>query len=246
MKTRLFILVLVLCGLLLPVRAQQRFMVIQDTLSLNEILHHSGNFSEIRLAQVEKYRDYYFCICVENLFFEHYSDNWILAVSVNGREIREVGFPDGFNDDYAIFVWNDTLFLKPYSANNAGYYFDYGNWCWRYVPDVPNCIYEDENFYVIPRYWDSKHSDDIFFVDKATTWYPETKNGWLQMEPVNRPYLNHFGKCRIIKNDNLYYFIHNGKVDTLPATQPGEPGFFDNLGDVRAGGNSRSRWYSAA
>lgn len=232
MKTRLFILVLVLCGLLLPVRAQQRFMVIQDTLSLNEILNHSGNFSEIRLAQVEKYRDYYFCICVENLFFEHYSDNWILAVSVNGREIREVGFPDDFDNNYDIFVWNDTLFLKPYSSNNAGYSFDYDNWRWRYVSEVPNCIYEDENYYVIPRYLDSPNSNSLLFVDKATTWYPETKNGWLRMEPVNRPYLNHFGRCRIIRNDNQYFFIRGGKVDSLPVNRPGEAGFFDNLGDV--------------
>ena len=234
MKKHLSIL-LALCGLLLaiqPMRAQQRFTVIQDTVSLNEILCHSGNVSEIHLAQVEKYRDYYFCICVENLFFEHYSDNWMLAVSVNGKKIREVGSPDGLDNDYDIFVWNDTLFLKPYSANNAGYYFDYDNWCWRYVSDVPYCFYEDENYYVIPRYSDSPNSNSLLFVDKATTWYTETKNGWPQIESVHRPYLNRFGRCRIIKNDNLYYFIHNGKVDTLPVNRPGEPGFFDNLGDV--------------
>ena len=228
MKKHLFILILALCGLLLPARAQQQFTVIRDTVSLDALFHPS-KASEIYLKQVKKYRDYYFCICAENLFFEHHSDYRLLAVSIDGKEVKEVDNMDVFDEFYYdIFVWNDSLFLKP-AHSNAGFCFDYANWCWRYVSDVPNYIYEDEKFYVIPRSMSSRYS---FFVDKATKWYPETKNGWLQMELVNRPYLNLFGKCRIIKNDNLYYFIHNGKVDTLPVNRPGEPGFFDNLGDV--------------
>ena len=73
----------------------------------------------------------------------------------------------------------------------------------------------------------------MLFVEKNTTWYPETKNGWLQMEPVNRPYLNHFGRSRIIKGASQYYFIrNNGRIDSLPLNRPGEIGYMDVLGDV--------------
>lgn len=228
-------LILVLVAMLLllavrPARAQQRFVVKYDTVSLNGISPASGLSVSCSLGQIRKYRDYYFGIYTEQKRFG-LSEKTLLAISIRDGISRPIEYPEDIEDNwsYGLFVRNDVLYLGS-SSDNKSYCFDYDNWQWRRAPYVSVYWYEDENYYVVPRY---KGGSDMLFVEKNTTWYPETKNGWLQMEPVNRPYLNHFGRSRIIKGASQYYFIrNNGRIDSLPLNRPGEIGYMDVLGDV--------------
>ena len=213
-----------------PARAQQRFVVIQDTVSVNNLVP-SNKLSRHYLSNIRKYRDYYFCVLNESFKFEYEAYQTLLAVSVKDGSSRTVGFPEDLDPicRLNLLIWNNVLYLEysDYHDITRNYRFDYDQWQWIPVPHIPDFFYEDENYYVVPRY-----GNDMLFVEKNTTWYPETKNGWLQMEPVNRPYLNHFGKCRIIRTKDHYLFIHRGKIDSLPVDRPGNPGYTNTLGDV--------------
>ncbi len=228
-------LILVLVAMLLllavrPARGQQRFTVIQDTVSVNDLALYN-KLSKYYLTDIRKYRDYYFCVLHESSKFEYNAQQTLLAVSVKDGCSKTVGFPEDYDPlcRLNLLIWNNVLYLKcsDYNDNTRNYRFDYDQWQWLPVPPIPDFFYEDENYYVVPRY-----GNDMLFVEKNTTWYPETKNGWLQMEPVKRPYLNHFGKCRIIRTKDHYLFIHRGKIDSLPVDRPGDPGHTNTLGDV--------------
>ena len=213
-----------------PARGQQRFTVIRDTVYVNDLAPYN-KMSETYLTNIRKYRDYYFCKFCESFKFEHNSCMTLLAISVKDGTSKIVEKPEDINDLWNdnLFIWNDTLYLvsTDYNHNKKGYRFDYDKWQWLSVSHIPNYFYEDENYYVVPR-----SNVDLLFVDKNTTWYPETKNGWLQMEPVNRPYLNHFAGSRIIRTKDQYLFIRRGKIDSLPISHPGEPGHENTLGKI--------------
>ncbi len=213
-----------------PAQGQQRFTVIRDTVYVNDLAPYN-KMSETYLTNIRKYRDYYFCIFRESFKFEHNSCMTLLAISLKDGTSKIVEKPEDINDLWNdnLFIWNDTLYLvsTDYNHNKKGYRFDYDKWQWHSVSHIPNYFYEDENYYVVPR-----SNVDLLFVDKNTTWYPETKNGWLQMEPVNRPYLNHFAGSRIIRTKDHYLFIRRGKIDSLPISRPGEPGHENTLGKI--------------
>ena len=213
-----------------PARGQQRFTVIRDTVYVNDLAPYN-KMSETYLTNIRKYRDYYFCKFYESLKFEHNSCMTLLAISVKDGTSKIVEKPMGIDDFWNVnlFIWNDTLYLEAwdYNYNKKGYYLDYDKWQWHSVSHIPNYFYEDENYYVYPR-----RGNQLLFVEKNTTWYPETKNGWLQMVPVNRPYINHFGGSRIIKTKDHYLFIRRARIDSLPISRPGEPGYTNTLGKV--------------
>ena len=228
-------LIMVLVAMLLllaarPARGQQRFTIIQDTVSVNDLALYN-KLSEFYLTDIRKYRDYYFCEFHESFKFEYNTYETLLAISIKDGTSKIVEHPENMDNlwNVDLFIWNDTLYLqaKDYNYNKKGYYFDYDKWQWHSVSHIPDYFYEDENYYVVPRY-----GNEMLFIEKNTTLYPETKNGWLQMVPVNRPYLNHFGKCRIIRTKDNYLFIHRGKIDSLPVDRPGDPGHTNTLGDV--------------
>ena len=85
---KLFTTILVLCGLLLsalPVRAQQRFTVIQDTFRINAD-DYFDPISTIRLKWSAPYHDWYFCVFEEMNVFEFWKkQNIILAISRDGK-----------------------------------------------------------------------------------------------------------------------------------------------------------------
>lgn len=213
-----------------PVRGQQQFTVIVDTVLVNDLTPYN-KLSEASLINIKKYRDYYFCELHESFKFEYNSCKTLLAISVKDGSSKIVEKPEDINNLWNdnLFIWNDTLYLEvsDYNYNKKGYYFDYDKWQWHSVSPIPNYFYEDENYYVFQR-----RGNQLLFVDKNTTWYPETKNGWLQMEPVNRPYMNHFGGSRIIRTKDHYLFIRRAKIDSLPISRPGEPGYTNTLGKV--------------
>ena len=213
-----------------PAQGQQRFTVIVDTVSVNDLAPYN-KLSKTYLTDIMKYRDYYFCELHESFKFEYNSCKTLLAISVKDGSSKIVEKPEDINNLWNdnLFIWNDTLYLEvsDYNYNKKGYYFDYDKWQWHSVSPIPNYFYEDENYYVFQR-----RGNQLLFVDKNTTWYPETKNGWLQMEPVNRPYMNHFGGSRIIRTKDHYLFIRRAKIDSLPISRPGEPGYTNTLGKV--------------
>ena len=97
-----------------PVRGQQQFTVIRDTVHINAADYFSP-ISTVSLGWFAKYQGWYFCLFEEKDVFEFWKGNRILlAISGDGHEVRKVDFPSkefsGYGD---FFVRDGKLILKP-------------------------------------------------------------------------------------------------------------------------------------
>ncbi len=229
----------------------QQFQVAEDTLRINASDFISPT-SDFEMKWAAKYHGYYFCIFKEAQRYDHWLwKNRLLVISEDGNEIKEVSLPKDFQRNYYgdLFLRHDTLFLRPYHLSNEqnGYYFDMAAWQWNPVEVVSNVIYEDDQYDV--AYIDiGEWGDYIWFINKTTShldvlqntpevstdiWESSSSVTIKPSYPVVKEYFpQHLmpGKLsRIIKKDNVYYFIRDSKVDTLISmeakTQLCEKGF---------------------
>ena len=75
----------------------------------------------------------------------------------------------------------DTLYLKAGEEMNL----DFDDYSLRYKQ--PFSFYEDDRYTVNYEYaWHPEGGGSVIFEEKEISWYPVTKNGWLQYEPVHR------------------------------------------------------------
>ena len=132
-----------------------------------------------------------------------------MVISEDGKNIVEVSLPKDFqgNSYGDLFVRHDTLFLRPYQdcEEQSGYYFDMDTWYWKPVEGISNMIYEDDLYSVA-----------VIDVGEwgSYTWFIE-KNFIQKKKASSRQYLMPGKLSRIIKKNNVYYFIRGSKVDTL-------------------------------
>ena len=195
----------------LPSYAQQ-FQVMEDTLRINAFDFISP-ISDFGMKWAANYHGYYFCIFLAQQIYDHWLwKNRLLVISEDGNEIREVSLPKDFQRNYYgdLFTRHDTLFLRPYHLRNEqneqdGYYFDMAAWHWEPVEVISNVIYEDNQY-------------SVAVVDMgewgAYTWFME-KPFQQKKKASSRQYIMPRKLSRIIKKDNVYYFIRGSKVDTL-------------------------------
>lgn len=229
----------------------QQFRVVEDTLRINASDYISP-ISEFEMKWAAKYHGYYFCIFKDTQVYDHWLwKNRLLVISEDGNEIREVSLPKDFQRNYYgdLFTRHDTLFLRPYHLRNEqdGYYFDMAAWHWEPVEVISNVIYEDDQYSV--AFVDiGEWGEYTWFIDKTASHLDVLQNTqevstdiWessssVTIKPsypgVKEYFPQHLmprGLSRIIKKDNVYYFIRVSKVDTLISlegkTQLCEKGF---------------------
>lgn len=181
----------------------QQFKIVEDTVLINAPDFISP-ISDFEMKWAAKYHGFYFCVFQDQQIYDHWiRKHRLLAISENGKEIKEVGLPEDFQRNYYgdLFVRHDTLYLSPYHLNKdqGGYYFDMDTWQWKPVEWISNILYEDDQY-------------SVAYVDIGEwgkyTWFIDIK------EYPNQ-YIMPGKLSRIIKKDNVYYFIRGSKVDTL-------------------------------
>ena len=182
-----------------------QFFLLEDTVLIDDAIFISP-ISTLEMIWAAKYQGFYFCIFRDVLIYEHWiCKNRLLVFSEDGKEVEEVDLPYELkNDHYAdLFVRHDTLFLKPYHCEQNGYYFDMELWKWQPLEVISDVIYEDNQY-------------NIAYIDMGEwgvyTWFMEKPSE--KKTKVNQYIMAQY-ISRIIKKDNVYYFIHGHKVDTL-------------------------------
>ena len=106
---------------------------------------------------------------------------------------------------------------------------DYNEYFLRYKKTFP--FYEDDHYTVFyERHWHCEGGGYVIFEEKETSWYPVTKNGWLQYEPVHRRYLCAGTPGRIVRTDSAYYLVYPYKVSSFAIGEnPGQIGYLNEL-----------------
>ncbi len=184
-----------------PARAQQRFVVIRDTVHINAADYFSP-ISTVSLGWIAKYQGWYFCIFKEMDIFETWKGNRILlAISEDGHEVRRVDFPSKEFSLYGdFFVRDGKLILKPYHTENAGkgFVFDNKSWSWEPINSISDFIYEDDLY-------------TVAFKDYGEwgeyTWFIKKKNKLQYIRPERF--------FRIIRINSVYYFVHQNRIDSV-------------------------------
>ena len=101
----------------------------------------------------------------------------------------------------------DTLYLMAGEEMNL----NFDDYSVRYKQTFP--FYEDDRYTVIyESAWHPEGGGNVIFEEKETSWYPVTKNGWLQYEPVHRRYLCDGAPGRIVRSDSAYYLVYPDRV----------------------------------
>jgi len=106
---------------------------------------------------------------------------------------------------------------------------DYNEYSLRYKKTFP--FYEDDRYTVFyERHWHLEGGGYVIFEEKETSWYPVTKNGWLQYEPVHRRYLCNGTPGRIVRTDSSYYLVYQDHVCSFDIGEnPGQIGYLNEL-----------------
>ena len=106
---------------------------------------------------------------------------------------------------------------------------DYNDYSLRYKQTFP--FYEDDRYTVFyERHWHLEGGGYVIFEEKETNWYPVTKNGWLQYEPVHRRYLYDGTPGRIVRTDSVYYLVYQDHVCSFDIGEnPGQIGYLNEL-----------------
>lgn len=182
-----------------------QFFLLEDTVWIDDAIFISP-ISTFEMIGAAKYQGFYFCIFEEKQIYEHWlCKNRLLVFSEDGKEVEEVDLPYELKNDYYgdFFVRHDTLFLKPYLCEQNGYYFDMELWKWQPGKQIPDVIYEDNQYNVVNMdmgEWG------------AYTWFMEKPSE--SKTKVNQYIMAQY-LSRIVKKDNVYYFIYDHEVDTL-------------------------------
>ena len=182
-------------------KAQQQFMVIHDTVLINAA-DYFDPISTVSLGWVAKYQDWYFCIFEEMDIYETWKrQNVMLAISLDGKEIRKVEMPScGLGPYGDFFVRDRELIVKPYytERKGEGYIFDEKDWSWKQNNSISDIIYED-NLYSVAFMNYGEWGDYTWFIKKSN------KAQYLQTECYSR----------IIRLDSVYYFVHPDRIDSV-------------------------------
>ena len=119
----------------------------------------------------------------------------------------------------------DTLYLMVGEEMNLNFDDYFG----RYKQTFP--FYEDDRYTVIyESAWHPEGGGNVIFEEKETSWYPVTKNGWLQYEPVHRRYLCDGAPGRIVRTDSAYYLVYPDRVCSFDIGEnPGQIGYLNEL-----------------
>jgi len=215
----------------------QQFKIVEDTVLINAPDFVSP-ISDFEMKWAAKYHGFYFCVFEDQQIYDHWiRKHRLLAISENGKEILEVGLPEDFQRNYYgdLFVRHDTLYLSPYHLNKdqGGYYFDMDTWQWKPVEWISNILYEDDQYsvaYVDIGEWGNytwfidntvSHFDDLHNTPEMSTdiWESSSsatlKSSYPEIKEYHSQYIMPGKLSRIIKKDNVYYFIRGSKVDTL-------------------------------
>lgn len=181
-----------------------QFFLLEDTVWIDDAIFISP-ISTFEMIGAAKYQGFYFCIFRDEQIYEHrICKNRLLVFPEDGKEVKEVDLPYELKYDYYgdLFVRHDTLFLKPYYCEH-GYFFNMEQWKWQPLELIPDVIYEDNQY-------------NVAYVDMgewgAYTWFMEKPS---ETKAKVNQYIMAQYLSRIIKKDNVYYFIHGHKVDTL-------------------------------
>ena len=184
-----------------PAKAQQQFTVIHDTVLINAADYFEP-ISTISLGWVAKYHDWYFCIFEEMDIYETWKrQNVMLAISLDGKEIRKVEMPPcGLGPYGDFFVRDGKLIIKPYytERKGEGYIFDENDWSWKQNNSTSDIIYED-NLYSVAFMDYGEWGDYTWFIKKSN------KAQYLRPERFSR----------IIRLDSVYYFVHPDRIDSV-------------------------------
>ena len=120
----------------------------------------------------------------------------------------------------------DTLYLMASEEMNL----NFDDYSVRYKQTFP--FYEDDRYTVIyESAWHPEGGGNVIFEEKETSWYPVTKNGWLQYEPVHRRYLCDGTPGRIVRTDSAYYLVYSDRrVCSFDIGEnPGQIGYLNEL-----------------
>lgn len=235
---RCFRITMMLLFIVIAIQTQaQQFKVVEDTIRINAADYISP-ISEFTMKWSAKYHGFYFCIFKDQQIYDHWIwRNRLLVISEDRKDIVEVSLPKDFQGNYYgdLFVRHDTLYLSPYHLRNeqGGYYFDMDTWQWIPVEVVSNVIYDDDQYsvavvdmgewgaytwfmekkisYVDTRYSTPQISTNIWESSTSVTVKPAQP----RIEEFHHQYIMPEKLSRIIKKDNVYFFIRSGKVDTL-------------------------------
>ena len=216
----------------------QQFRIVEDTVRINAP-DFIGPVSDFVMCLSAHYKGYYFCIFHNGDLYESWlSKNRLLVISEDGKEIVEVSLPKDFQAAYYgdLFVRHDTLFLKKYHTDDqlSGWYFDMDIWGWQPLKVISDMIYEGDQYNIAHLEmgeWGSYTwfiDKKVSFVDERSRTTPLQSGDWQNgstsvvarplypevKETVNQ-YIMPGNISRIIKKDNIYYFIHDNRVDTL-------------------------------
>lgn len=219
--------------ILLSAQAQQ-FRLVEDTVRINASDFISP-VSKFEMKWSAQYHGYLFCIFDEQPIYEGWrSQKHLLVISADGKDITEVDLPDDFRGaTYGdFFVRNDSLLLKCYHEQ-SGWCLDVNTWQWQPVKAVSDIIYEDDQYSI--AYIDiGEWGDYTWFIEKNTRydgiphgspyadvgeWRGYTSYIDKPSHPKIKDHVGQYVMCgdlqRIIKKDEVYYFIRGSKVDTL-------------------------------
>lgn len=213
---RRFICFVVLFAAYIASYAQQ-FRLVEDTVRINASDYISP-ISEFKMRWSVKYKSFYFCIfCEQQLYLNSLHKHRLLVFPENGKSVIEVELPDKFRDNVYgdLFVRNDTLYLKPYNDGMGGYYFDMDAWQWKPVDVISDVIYDDDRYSVATLDF-GEWGDYTWFIEKEQV-NDGTGVGCNpdKSKAVVSQYIMPGKLNRIIRKDNVYYFIHGNRVDTL-------------------------------
>lgn len=120
----------------------------------------------------------------------------------------------------------DTLYLMAGEEMNL----NFDDYSVRYKQTFP--FYEDDRYTVLyERGFGCGAGGSVIFEEKVTSWYPVTKNGWLQYEPVHRRYLCDGAPGRIVRTDSAYYLVYSDRrVCSFDIGEnPGQIGYLNEL-----------------
>lgn len=119
----------------------------------------------------------------------------------------------------------DTLYLMAGEEMNL----DFDDYAPRYKDTFP--FYEDDRYIALyERGFGCGAGGNVVFEEKETSWYPVTKNGWLQYEPVHRRYLCDGAPGRIVRSDSTYYLVYPDRVCSFDIGEnPGQLGYLNEL-----------------
>lgn len=183
--------ILVLLALLLPsIGLAQHFSLQVDTVWL-DVSEHISPTAKFTLTRTARCRDFYFC-CFKQQEIQTLNAserNVLLAVSLDGKEVKNVPFPNYFDKEYYfdLFSLEDDLYVKPYWWKESNSYrFNFKTWDWEPVKFIPDIVFEDDKFQVARVDYGEWGSFDWFMDKHSSKQY--LHSGWRNIVPVGNTY----------------------------------------------------------